>query len=96
MYMGPVSHRGAEQDSTPVGVSTNPPHFASAVEKQHGGTAQDRRCRAALPVTGLKTDSTVDRRSIVAGRRSGAGAPSPNCPLMKRWGEGVGGGTVRP
>ncbi len=28
-----------------------PAHFAGVVEKEHGGTAQDRRCRAVLPVT---------------------------------------------
>jgi len=87
LHPGPVSHHGAGQGSTSVGGSTTP-------SRQHSrGAAWWDGPGPALPRgpsrDGLTTDSTVDRRRIVAGRRSGTRPPSPNCPLMNPPGGGA-------
>ncbi len=79
MHPGLIAHHGPEQGSTPVGGSTTPLRQRSrgAASWDGPGPALSR----GPSFDGLKTDSTADRRSIVAGRRSGAGTSSTNCPL---------------
>ncbi len=85
MHPSPASHHGAEQGSTPVRRSTTP------FRQHRRGAAWWYGPGPALPRgpsdDDLKVDATVSMygvnvRWIVAGQRTAASTPSPDCRLM--------------
>jgi len=80
LHPAPSSHYGAEQGSTPVSGSTIPRHqrVQGAAWWYGPGPALTR----GPSEDDLKVDATVDGWWTVAGRRTGGGIPSPDCPLM--------------